>query len=1152
MAIRAIRTIGGIGPAGPSGASSNTLQLVFSGSLGTAGVAYTGTLSASGGTAPYTYSISAGSLPPGLTLHTATGVIDGTPTTAGTYTFTAQVTDSSARTQTAQCSIQIGGGVLAITYSGTLASVNYPFNAAFVATGGVQPYTFSIIAGSLPTGLSLNTSTGQISGTPTVGGAFQVTGKVIDSNGSSATIVATIQVQYFDVPGASVTSVTASEVPNSVYQDSLEGLHLVVSVSPTVSSPSSIFPVRVRVWLDFDDGNGWNIFGDQYADTATPTFTFGQQTQKNGVVLDGGIWVPSNPSNVSWRAAVEANSHDAQPSGAAATVTFTVTPAQPPTSSDITSAQFIPNPVTGDILVYDHDSLGGWDWLYNEIDCFQPTITQNPYYWFSSFTVQLGYEATGTADVTSGNSVSNISGITLTAADAGMDVHIGGSGLGVGATLSTIASVDTVHNTCTLSSSVPNGTGQLIAIWRQAPVDSGANGIQGTDDDTGNPPLYKGRQFTDSGSTQGNPGGISQAGSWVQLVGQRPANWTLPPALLQDGVTANPYNAFRFRIYSWSRLGTNSTGGTGTSALQTCWQTPSGPNTSDHFDVVPQQQQAAADLSQANPNKSFTTTSPITGGNGSPIDIAVAGALGKVSKQIVVLPGGITNPYIGSQAVQAINMANAAITFANAALGANSVVDSNVASTSIGKLIAGDVVFSGNIALARGNGQAVVTMDNTGIYLFSNCSASGSGVTPDVAGNPTYAAAGVTSSPYVGVTATQIGVFGNTSAGLQPSVTITGTGVNLWSNNGDTTHPYATLTSSAFQMVNGNFTYQQSAAQIQLTYAGGPSATLNSVSFTMAYGSYSAKVQSTQVEISSPAGNAIFGSTNFQLVTGSSSLTLQSNLIQLVGLAGTLVADSTNIRLSQGSYTASVSSTAVTLNGVAGTLVADSANIRLTQGSYTASVSASAVTLQGASGSLVFNSSGMTISDGNLSTTVTASQIKLLYAFGASLVLNSSGMLVYSIDGNTSFPYVSLGSSQVQLINGNQSASLSSTALAITNSGGSFGSIAIGVASAGASISASGGIGMGSWTVETTNTGESILYLGTNTSPTAFSITSTTVGATLAMSFGSILTIAGLQVLRGRLTGPGAPSGFADPTTQSWCQALYNSLASAAGHGLFN
>lgn len=79
-----------LAPPAPAGMTLATTALP----AGTAGTAYTATLSATGGTPPYTWSVTAGSLPRGLRLNQATGVISGKPKQPGTTKFTVTVTDS--------------------------------------------------------------------------------------------------------------------------------------------------------------------------------------------------------------------------------------------------------------------------------------------------------------------------------------------------------------------------------------------------------------------------------------------------------------------------------------------------------------------------------------------------------------------------------------------------------------------------------------------------------------------------------------------------------------------------------------------------------------------------------------------------------------------------------------------------------------------------------------------------------------------------------------------------------------------------------------------------------------------------------------------------------------------------------------------------
>ena len=152
---------------------------------GIAGAPYSATLTASGGTLPYTWAVISGSLPAGLSLSSA-GAITGTPTTAGVSSFTVQVTDAAMLTARAQLTITI------ITVSITTTSLpvgirGLPYSATLTATGGTLPYTWSIAVGALPPGLSLNGSTGAITGTPTTIGLWRFTAQVCDANLECAT-----------------------------------------------------------------------------------------------------------------------------------------------------------------------------------------------------------------------------------------------------------------------------------------------------------------------------------------------------------------------------------------------------------------------------------------------------------------------------------------------------------------------------------------------------------------------------------------------------------------------------------------------------------------------------------------------------------------------------------------------------------------------------------------------------------------------------------------------------------------------------------------------------------------------------------------------------------------------------------------------------
>ena len=158
---------------------------------GTVGVPYSRPVQATGGSGTFTWTISAGALPPNLILDPATGVISGTPTAPGTFSFTVRVADTGGQSATQPLSITITPipppGIPPDITTTTLpaGTVNQPYNQPVVSTSGTGALTWSIVAGALPAGLTLNATNGEISGTPTVAGTLLFTVRAQDAAGLS-------------------------------------------------------------------------------------------------------------------------------------------------------------------------------------------------------------------------------------------------------------------------------------------------------------------------------------------------------------------------------------------------------------------------------------------------------------------------------------------------------------------------------------------------------------------------------------------------------------------------------------------------------------------------------------------------------------------------------------------------------------------------------------------------------------------------------------------------------------------------------------------------------------------------------------------------------------------------------------------------------
>jgi gliding motility-associated-like protein len=157
-------------------------------------VAYNQTLSSSGGTAPYSYSLLSGALPIGMSFNSA-GVFSGVPRSAGSFSLNVRSTDAFGSTATQLYTFTINPPVLILNPASLPdAVIGVVYNQNLSTSGGIASYSYSILSGTLPIGMSFN-SAGLLSGTITVPGTFNVNIKSTDDAGFSVTKLYTIVVQ---------------------------------------------------------------------------------------------------------------------------------------------------------------------------------------------------------------------------------------------------------------------------------------------------------------------------------------------------------------------------------------------------------------------------------------------------------------------------------------------------------------------------------------------------------------------------------------------------------------------------------------------------------------------------------------------------------------------------------------------------------------------------------------------------------------------------------------------------------------------------------------------------------------------------------------------------------------------------------------------
>jgi len=290
-----------------SGSGSGTLTITINpaipvvataSTIGTVGVSFSYTISATNNPTSY----SSTTLPAGLSLNTTTGVISGTPTTAGTYTVTDTAKNISG-SGTGTLTITINPAKPVVATASTTGTVGVLFSYMISATNNPTSYGSTI----LPAGLSLNTTTGVITGTPTIAGTFTVTDTAKNISGSgTGTLTITINPAKPVVATASTTgtvgtvfsyTISATNSPTSYGSTALPaGLSLNTSTGIISGTPTTAGTYTVTDTAKNISGSGTGTLTITI-NPAKPVVATASTTGTVGVLFSYMISATNNPTS---------------------------------------------------------------------------------------------------------------------------------------------------------------------------------------------------------------------------------------------------------------------------------------------------------------------------------------------------------------------------------------------------------------------------------------------------------------------------------------------------------------------------------------------------------------------------------------------------------------------------------------------------------------------------------------------------------------------------------------------------------------------------------------------------------------------------------------------------------------------------------------
>jgi hypothetical protein len=267
---------------------------------------YSQTFATSGGTGTPTFTAPSASLPPGLTL-SSSGVLSGTPSAAGSYTFTVTAKDTVNASASQSFTITINPGVTIATTTVPNWTINLAgYSQTISAMGGTGGLTFSS-TGTLPSGINLS-SAGILSGKPTATGSFTFTVKATDTTGASASQSFTIIIN----PPVAITTTTLAvwTASKSGYSQTIAatgGTGGLTFTAPSASVPPGLTLSSAGVLSGTPNTAGTYTLPVTATDTVGASATVSFSVTINPFVTLAPTSLPADPINVAYNQTITAN-----------------------------------------------------------------------------------------------------------------------------------------------------------------------------------------------------------------------------------------------------------------------------------------------------------------------------------------------------------------------------------------------------------------------------------------------------------------------------------------------------------------------------------------------------------------------------------------------------------------------------------------------------------------------------------------------------------------------------------------------------------------------------------------------------------------------------------------------------------------------------